>query len=90
LLVALVAFLAGPSRAAVAIRGAVTGSSWLSEHRGPVQIAVLLLALLVVLIVDLSFGALLLVALVTGIIELVLWRLPGGTRPPVEEASAAA
>jgi hypothetical protein len=90
LLVALVAFLAGPSRAAVAIRGAVTGSSWLSEHRGPVQIAVLLIALLVVLIADLSFGALLLVALITGIVELVLWRLPGGTKPPVEEAPTAA
>jgi hypothetical protein len=84
LLVALVAFLAGPSRAAVATRNAVTGSSWLSEHRSAVQVAILLIALLVLLFVDLTFGALLLVALVTGILELVLWRLPGGTRTPPE------
>jgi hypothetical protein len=89
LLVALVAFLAGSSRTAVAVRHAVTGSSWLSQHRNVVQIAVLLIALLVVLLVDLTFGALLLVALVTGILELVLWRLPGRTRTPTPEPTAA-
>jgi hypothetical protein len=88
-LVALVAFLAGRSRAAIAIRHAFTGSSWLSEHRSAVQIAVLAIALVVVLFVDLTFGALLLVALVTGILELVLWRLPGTSRTPTAEPTAA-
>jgi hypothetical protein len=89
LLVALVAFLAGNSRPAVAIRHAFTGSSWLSEHRGVVQLAVLAIALLVVLFVDLTLGALLLVAIVTGIIELVLWRLPGGNGAPAPEPTGA-
>jgi hypothetical protein len=89
LLVALVALLAGPSRAAVSIRHAVTGSSWLSEHRSAVQIAVLAIAFLVVLFIDLTFGALLLVAIVACIVELVLWRLPGGTHTSRAEPTSA-
>jgi hypothetical protein len=88
LLVALVAFVAGPSGVAVATRRAVTGSSWLSDHRSAVQIVVLLIALLVLLLVDLTFGALLLVAIVTGIVELVLWRLPGRTKASPPEPAA--
>ena len=81
LIVATTAFLAGPSTVAVSVRRSVTRSSWLSEHRAIFAVGVLIVAIAVVLLVNLTFGALLLVGLVVAILELVLWRLPSGPAP---------
>ena len=75
LTLALVAYLAGPARAAVAIRERVANTHWLGEHAGAMQIGLLALTLLWVLIATLTFGKLLLATLIVGALELALWRI---------------
>ena len=75
LTLALVAFLAGPGRAAVVIRDKVGNMHWLSEHAGAMQIGLLVLTLLWLLIAILTFDKLLLAALIVGALELALWRI---------------
>ena len=78
LLVALVAYLAGPSRVALAVRGFATRGSWLAQHRVPIQLAVLLLAFVAILVFDLTFSWMIVFLFATGAVEIALWRLPSG------------
>ncbi|MGO9872885.1 MAG: hypothetical protein ACLPVY_03720 [Acidimicrobiia bacterium] len=78
LVVAVVAFLAGPARAAVAIRQRVADMPWLTSHAPGVQIALLAVAMAWILFASLTFGKLLLAALIVGALELALWRLRSG------------
>jgi hypothetical protein len=87
LVVALAAFLAGPSRAAGAVRGAFTRASWLSEYRTAAMVTVLVLALIAMLVIDLTFSALLVIVVIAGILEVVLWRLPAPPSTPVPDAA---
>ncbi len=82
LVVAATAFLAGPSRAAVATREQFTRASWLSDHRGVAEVGILLVAAAVVLFADLTFAGIGLILVVVAILELVLWRLPSGPAAP--------
>ena len=75
LVIALIAFLAGPAHAAVAIRQKVSDMHWLGTHAGAMQIGLLIVALAWVLFASLTFGKLLLAALVVGALEVALWRL---------------
>jgi hypothetical protein len=75
LVVAIIAFLAGPSRYSVAIREWAGSSRSLSEHAGAIQIGVLVLGLLYILLASLTFGKLLLAALIVGALEFALWRI---------------
>jgi hypothetical protein len=76
LVAALTAFLAGPSHLAARIRRVFTHQSWLSEHKTAAMIVVLLAAIATMLVVNLTFSGLLLILVVAGILEIVLWRLP--------------
>ena len=73
--IALIAFLAGPARAAVAIRQKASDMHWLGEHAGAMQVGLLVLALVWVLFASLTFGKLLLAALIVGGLEFALWRI---------------
>ena len=75
LVVALIAFLAGPGRYAVAIRGWVDNQGWIRQHAGAIQLGLLVLALAWLLLATLTFGKLFLAALIVGALELALWRL---------------
>jgi hypothetical protein len=88
LVVALTAFLAGPSHLAARVRHVFTRQSWLSEHKTAAMIVVLLAAIAALLIVNLTFSGLLLILVVAGILEIVLWRLP--EPPPAPEVAQAA
>jgi hypothetical protein len=81
LVVALTAFLAGPSRLAGRTRSVFTHQSWLSEHKTAAMIVVLLAAIATALVVNLTFSGLLLILVVAGILEIVLWRLPSASEP---------
>jgi hypothetical protein len=75
LVVALIAFLAGPGRYAVAIRGWVDNQGWIRQHAGAIQLGLLVLALAWLLLATLTFGKLFLAALIVGALELALWRI---------------
>jgi hypothetical protein len=77
LIAALTAFLAGPSHVAGRTRSVFTHQSWLSEHKTAAMVVVLIAALITMALVSLTFSGLLLILVVTGILEIVLWRLPG-------------
>jgi hypothetical protein len=107
--VALVAFLVGPARPAVAVRngavslwhattGAVSKTSeraasigWVQEHREALQVGVGIVAVLYLLIADVSWWRLLITAIVVGVLELVLARAAPSEpqSPPAGDASAA-
>jgi hypothetical protein len=75
LVVAFVAFFAGPGRYASATRDWFRSSSLLREHAGVLQIGILFLGLAYVLLASLTFGKFFLAALVVGALEFGLWRL---------------
>jgi hypothetical protein len=75
LVVAIIAFLSGPGRYALAIRHWFRSSSMLREHAGILQLAVLLLGLAYLLLASLTFGKFFLAALIVGALEFALWRL---------------
>jgi hypothetical protein len=104
-IVATIAFLAGPSRVAVAIRrnavalagGAagvarragdrVESAGWVLEHREALQVGVAIAAALIVLVADLSFFGLLVVLVLLGALELLLWR--AGSVAPAAAGTAS-
>jgi hypothetical protein len=86
LVAALTAFLAGPSNLAGRVRSLFTRQSWLSEHKTAAMIVVLLAAIATMLAVNLTFSGLLLILVVAGILEIVLWRLPSAAPEPVPAA----
>jgi hypothetical protein len=75
LVVAIIAFLAGPGRYAVAIRNWVGSQGWIRQHAGALQLGLLVVALAWLLLATLTFGKLFLAALIVGALELALWRL---------------
>jgi hypothetical protein len=75
LVVAIIAFFAGPGRYAVATRDWFRSSSLLREHAGVLQIAILVLGLAYLMFASLTFGKFFLAALVVGALEFALWRL---------------
>jgi hypothetical protein len=75
LVVAIIAFLAGPGRYAVGIRGWVGNQGWISQNAGAVQLAIGVLAIGWLLLASLTFGKLFLAALVVGALEFALWRI---------------
>jgi hypothetical protein len=75
LVVALIAFLAGPGKYAVAVRGWVGRQGWISRNAGAVQVGLLVLTLAWLLLATLTFGKLFLAALIVGGLEFALWRL---------------
>jgi hypothetical protein len=75
LVVAAVAFVAGPSRAAVTMRGLAQRPQWLRDNAPWVQGAIALIAILVLLFVDLTILSVIAVAVLVGAIEVALWRL---------------
>lgn len=81
LVVALVAFLAGPSRPAVTARGWARRPQWLRENAVWVQVGVAVIALAVLLLVELTILSVVAVAVLVGAIEVGLWQLQraGGT-----------
>lgn len=83
LLAALIAYLAGPGRGAVAIRSRVTRWDWIREHAGALALAVLAVAALVVIFATLSFGWLIVLAAVVAAVEIVLVRLRRPAVTPV-------
>jgi hypothetical protein len=81
LVIAVIAFLAGPGRYAVGIRNWFSGSSLLREHVGIVQIAILVLGLAYVALASLTFGKFFLAALIVGALEFALWQLRRTSAP---------
>jgi hypothetical protein len=81
LVIALIAFLAGPARVAVSIRQKAGDMRWLGDHAGAMQIGLLVLAMAWVLLATLTFGKLLLAALIVGALEFALWRLHATAAP---------
>ena len=81
LTLALVAWLAGPSRSSVAIRSKVRDMDWLGTHAGAIQAGILVIALVWVLLTTLTFGKLLLAGLVVGALEFALWRIRASQTP---------
>ena len=75
LVVALIAFLAGPGKYAVGVRGWVGNQGWISRNAGAVQVGLLVLTLAWLLLATLTFGKLFLAALIVGGLEFALWRL---------------
>jgi hypothetical protein len=75
LAIALIAFLAGPSRAATATRARVGDMQWLRTHGGAIQVVLLVLALIWVLFATLTFAKLLLAGLILAALEIAIWRI---------------
>jgi hypothetical protein len=75
LVVAIIAFIAGPGRYAVATRKWFVSSPTLREHAGVLQVGVLVLGLAYLLLATLTFGKFFLAALIVGALEFALWRL---------------
>jgi hypothetical protein len=90
LLAALIAYLAGPGRGAVAIRSRVTRSDWIGEYAGQIALGVLVVGLLIALFATLTFGWLIVLAIVVGAIDIVLLRLRAAYRESTPSAPAAA
>lgn len=81
LVVAIIAYFAGPGRYAVATREWVGNSRWLRENAGLVQVGVLVLGLGYLLIATLTFGKFFLAALIVGALEFALWRIRSSATP---------
>jgi hypothetical protein len=91
--VALVAFLAGPSRVAVAVRsgavslarttagaatragGQATSSAWVLDHREALQVGIAVVGALFVLVANVTFWQLVIVVIIVGALEVVLFRI---------------
>ncbi len=86
LVIALIAFLAGPAGVAVSIRQKASDMRWLGDHAGAMQIGLLVLAMAWVLLATLTFGKLLLAALIVGALEFALWRLHAGATSTTSSA----
>jgi hypothetical protein len=57
-------------------------TDWIAAHRDPVMLGVAMLGLLAMLALDLSIGGFLILALVIGGLELVVWRIGESGRVP--------
>jgi hypothetical protein len=57
-------------------------TDWIAAHRDPVMLGVAMLGLLAMLVSDLSIGGFLILALVIGGLELVVWRIGESGRVP--------
>jgi hypothetical protein len=90
LLAAAIAYLAGPGRAAVAIRSTVMRADWIGAHAGQLALGVLVVGLAIALFATLTFGWLIVLAVVVGVIEIVLLRLRAAYRASTPSAPAAA
>ena len=89
LVIAIIAFLAGPAGVAVSIRQKASDARWLGDHAGAMQIGLLVLAMAWVLLATLTFGKLLLAALIVGALEFALWRLHAGATSTTSTTSSA-
>jgi uncharacterized membrane protein YedE/YeeE len=90
LLAAAIAYLAGPGRAAVAIRSRVMRADWIGAHAGQLALGVLAVGLGIALFATLTFGWLIVLAVVIGVIEIVLLRLRAAYGASTPTAPAAA
>ena len=90
LLAALIAYLAGPGRGAVAIRSGVVRADWIGEHARQLAFGVLVVGLAIALFATLSFGWLVVLAIVVGAIDIVVLRLGAAYRESSPPAPVAA
>jgi hypothetical protein len=90
LVLALVAYLAGPGRGAVAIRSRVSRVDWIAERAVPIGAAVAVVALGIAVFVTLTWAWLLVLVVIVAAIEIALWRIRVGAGPRTDVPTATA